>query len=72
MRLGKSPEKACLAAVRRIVNRDPVKAKELQVGFVAVSRSGEVGAYSVLKGFAYSVTNGEFPAGKVFNAKNVL
>jgi N4-(beta-N-acetylglucosaminyl)-L-asparaginase len=72
MRLGKSPEQACLATVKRIVDRDPAKAKELQVGFVAVSKSGQVGAYSVLKGFTYSVTNSEFPNGKVFNAKNVL
>ena len=72
MRMGKNPEQACLAAVRRIVDRDPLKAKELQVGFVAVSKTGEVGAYSVLKGFTYSVTNSEFPTGKVFNARNVL
>ena len=72
MRLGKSPEQACLAAVSRIVKRDPARAKELQVGFVAVSDTGEVGAYSVLKGFTYSVTNSEFPTGKVFSAKNVL
>ena len=72
MRLGKSPEQACLTAVRRIIDRDPVKAKELQVGFVAVSKTGEVGGYSVLKGFTYAVTNSEFPAGKVFNAKFVL
>ena len=72
MRLGKRPEQACLAAVRRIIDRDPVKAKELQVGFIAVSKTGEVGGYSVLKGFSYSVTNSEFPAGKVFNAKFVL
>jgi len=72
MRLGKSPEQACLEAVTRIVKRYPAKAKELQVGFVAVSRTGEVGAYSVLKGFMFSVTNSEFPSGKVFNAKYVL
>jgi len=72
MRFGKSPEQACLVAVKRIIDRDPAKAKELQVGFVAVSRSGEVGAYSVLKGFTYSITNSDFPAGKVFDAKFVL
>ena len=72
MRLGRSPEAACLEAVNRIVKRDPAKAKELQVGFVAVSRTGEVSAYSVLKGFTFSVTNSEFPAGKVFDAKHLL
>jgi N4-(beta-N-acetylglucosaminyl)-L-asparaginase len=72
MRLGRSPEQACLEAVRRIVIRDTSKAKELQVGFVGVSKSGQVGAYSVLKGFTYSVTSSEFPSGKVYKAKNLL
>lgn len=72
MRFGRSPEQACLAAVRRIVKRDPAKAKEMQVGFVAVSRSGEIGAYSIQKGFTYSVTNRQFPAGKVFDAKFLI
>ena len=72
MRAGRSPEQACLEAVRRIVKRDPAKAKEMQVGFVAVSKNGEVGAYSIVKGFTYSVTNSEFPKGKVFDAKNLI
>jgi len=72
MRLGRTPEQACLEAVNRIVQRDAVKAKELQVGFVAVSKNGEVGAYAIQKGFTYSVTNSEFPAGKVFNSRYVL
>jgi N4-(beta-N-acetylglucosaminyl)-L-asparaginase len=72
MRAGRSPEQACLEAVRRIVKRDPVKAKEMQVGFVAVTKGGDVGAYSIQKGFTYSVTNSEYPSGKVFQAKNII
>jgi N4-(beta-N-acetylglucosaminyl)-L-asparaginase len=72
MRFGKTPQQACLETVKRIVKRDPAKAKELQVGFVAVSKNGEVGAYSIQKGFSYSVTNSEYPAGKVFAAKNMI
>jgi len=72
MRLGKSPEQACLEAVNRIVKRDVVKAKEMQVGFVAVSKTGEVGAFSIQKGFTFSVTNSEFPTGKVFDARFLL
>jgi N4-(beta-N-acetylglucosaminyl)-L-asparaginase len=72
MRLGRTPEQACLEAVNRIVKRDAAKAKELQVGFVAVSNNGEVGAYAIQKGFTYSVTNSEFPMGKVFNSQYVL
>lgn len=72
MRMGRTPEQACLEAVRRIVKRDPVKAKDLQVGFVAISKRGDVGAYSIQKGFTYSVTNTDFPAGKVFAAEYML
>jgi N4-(beta-N-acetylglucosaminyl)-L-asparaginase len=72
MRAGRSPEQACLEAVRRIVKRDPAKAKEMQVGFVAVSKNGQVGAFSIVKGFTYSVTNSEYPNGKVFAAKNMI
>ena len=69
MRMGRRPEQACREAVMRIVKRDPVKAKGLQVGFVAISKKGEVGAFSVLSGFTYSVTNARFPRGNVFDSK---
>lgn len=72
MRFGRSPEQACLEAVSRIVKRNRDKAKEMQVGFVAVSTNGQVGAYSIVKGFTYSVTNSEYPKGKVFAAKFLL
>ena len=72
MRFGRSPEQACLEAVRRIVKRDPAKSKEMQVGFVAVAKDGEVGAYSIVKGFTYSLTNSEYPNGKVFAAKSLI
>lgn len=70
MRLGRSPETACREAVRRIVKRDPSKAKQMQVGFVALSKKGEIGAFSILKGFTFSVTNSQYPKGKVFEARN--
>ena len=70
MRLGRSPEAACREAVRRVVKRDPAKAKEMQVGFVALSNRGEIGAFSIVKGFTFSVTNAEFPDGKVLAAKS--
>ncbi len=70
MRIGRSPEQACREAVRRIVKRNPAKAKEFQVGFVALSRRGEVGAFAIQKGFTYSITNAEYPNGKVFEARS--
>ena len=70
MRMGRSPEEACREAVRRVVKRDLVKAKELQVGFVAISAKGEIGAFAVQKGFTYSITAGQFLKGRVFAAKS--
>ncbi len=58
MRFGYSPANACKEAVRRIVDRDRTKAKEFQVGFIAISKRGDVGAYAIQPGFTYSVTNG--------------
>ena len=55
MRQGYSPELACKKAVERIVKRDKEKAKTLQVGFLALNKKGQYGAYSIQKGFIYSV-----------------
>ena len=57
MRYGRTPLDACKEAIKRIVERNPVLSKDLQVGFIAIAKSGEVGAYAVQKGFSYSVTN---------------
>lgn len=60
MRQGNSPETACKKAVDRIVKREREKAKTLQVGFLAMNKKGEYGAYAVRKGFVFSVkTNNE-------------
>jgi N4-(beta-N-acetylglucosaminyl)-L-asparaginase len=55
MRQGISPEEACMRAVERITKRDPEKAKTLQVGFLALNKKGEFGAYAIQKGFTYAV-----------------
>ena len=58
MRQGLSPEMACKKAVERIVKRDKQKAKELQVGFLALNKKGQYGAYAIQKGFVFSVKSG--------------
>lgn len=55
MRQGNSPQEACLKAVERIVKRDKARAKELQVGFIALNKKGEHGAFCIQKGFQYAV-----------------
>lgn len=55
MRQGHSPEAACREAVARIIKRKPALAKDTQVGFLALNKRGEVGAWAIQKGFAYAV-----------------
>src|SRR5690606_26010363 len=68
MRAGHSPEMACKKAVQRIVNRDPEKAKELQVGFLALDKKGRYGAYAIQGGFMYAVKSGKEEA--IYEAKS--
>ncbi|MDQ6646174.1 MAG: N(4)-(beta-N-acetylglucosaminyl)-L-asparaginase [Pseudomonadota bacterium] len=55
MRQGRSPQEACKEAVMRIIRRRPEATKTLQVGFLAMNREGEAGAYAIQHGFAYAV-----------------
>ncbi len=69
MRQGNSPQQACELAVKRIVKNQPEKSKEIQVGFLAISKNGEVGAYALQKGFTYAVYSNDI-ANKLFEAKS--
>ena len=55
MRQGNSPQDACRLAVERIVKKNPAKAKEVQVGFLALNKKGEYGAFCLQKGFNFAV-----------------
>lgn len=55
MRQGAGPEAACKAAVERIIRRHPDKARDIQVGFLALNKQGEYGAWCLQKGFTYAV-----------------
>ncbi|WP_258539451.1 hypothetical protein [Chitinophaga oryzae] len=37
------------------MKRSPSKAKEIQVGFLALNKKGQYGAYCLQKGFSYAV-----------------
>lgn len=50
MRHGKSPQEACEEAVARIIKKHK-NLENLQVGFIALSKNGEVGCHSVYAGF---------------------
>lgn len=49
-----SPQKACEAAISRIMAK--CKETDMQVGLVAMNKNGDLGAYSILPGFVYTVT----------------
>lgn len=55
MRMGYSPENACKEAVMRIVKKSPERSKSIQVGFLAINKKGEYGAFALQKGFSYAV-----------------
>ncbi len=59
MRNGMTPFKACEAAVIRITQKIP-EFSEYQVGFIALSKSGEYGAASIRPGFDYAVKSNGF------------
>ena len=69
MRQGNAPQKACETAVARIVKNQPIKSKEIQVGFLALNKNGEYGAYALQKGFTYAVHSNEIK-NKLFEAKS--
>ena len=68
MRQGMNPELACKKTVERIIKKRGEKAKDLQVGFIAVNKKGEYGGYALQKGFTYAVESGK--GTKVFDAKS--
>ncbi|WP_158826274.1 N(4)-(beta-N-acetylglucosaminyl)-L-asparaginase [Mucilaginibacter lacusdianchii] len=57
MRQGYPPEQACKEAVMRIIKKKPEIAKQIQVGFLAINKKGEHGAYAIQQGFSYAVCN---------------
>ncbi len=70
MRRGHSPEEACKKAVQRIVAKNPNMAKDVQVGFLALNKHGEFGAYALQKGFTYAVRNGAVDT--VYDSKSLF
>ncbi|WP_297335655.1 N(4)-(beta-N-acetylglucosaminyl)-L-asparaginase [Algoriphagus sp.] len=53
MRQGRSPREACQEAVRRLISKNK-NIKDIQAGFLAMNKEGEVGAFAVHPGFNYA------------------
>ncbi|MEM1359782.1 MAG: N(4)-(beta-N-acetylglucosaminyl)-L-asparaginase [Bacteroidota bacterium] len=54
MRQGHSPTEACQLAVERVISKNP-DWRDIQVGFIALNKAGETGAYCIQSGFDYAV-----------------
>jgi len=54
IRNGRTPQEACEEAIMRIVKKDPEN-KKRQVGFIALNKQGDTGAYSLQPGFNYAL-----------------
>ena len=55
MRQGKTPQEACEEAVRRVVKKSGNRYKDFQVGFIALNKKGETGAYCIHEFFNYNI-----------------
>lgn len=58
MRQGKSPQKACEEAVKRIHKKFQLRKKDIsntQIGFIAINKKGEYGGYCLREGFSYAL-----------------
>ena len=69
MRQGLSPEEACKQTCERIIRKRGAKAKDMQVGFIALNTKGEFGGYALQKGFTYAVQSKR--GVQVFNSKSI-
>lgn len=61
MRQGRTPQQACKEAIERIAAIKGAKAKDIQVAFIALSKSGQTGAYALQTGFNFTVSTTETP-----------
>jgi len=55
MRQGRTPLEACKEAISRIVKRSPKDLSDVQVGFLAINKNGDFGAYALREGFQYAI-----------------
>lgn len=53
MRQGMNPQEACEEAVMRIIAKEEYK--DMQVGYLAIDKNGNYGAYSIYPGFNYAL-----------------
>jgi len=70
MRQGHSPAMACEMAVDRVISKNP-DWREIQVGFLALNKDGEYGAFCIAPGFDFAVLTPEI-ANQLVDAESRL
>jgi N4-(beta-N-acetylglucosaminyl)-L-asparaginase len=70
MRQGHTPAAACEMAVDRVISKNP-DWRDIQVGFLALNKAGEYGAFCIAPGFNYAVLTPETP-NQLFDAGSRL
>ncbi len=68
MRNGLSPEKACKEAIKRLLKIPSTE--PFQVGYIAINKKGEIGAWSLRPGFMVSIQSAQ--GFQVFESKSLL
>ena len=68
MRQGRTPQQACEEAVNRIAKKQEFK--DIQVGYLAINKAGEYGAYSIQPGFNFALNDER--GGETQDAKSLL
>ncbi|MEO1436973.1 MAG: N(4)-(beta-N-acetylglucosaminyl)-L-asparaginase [Bacteroidota bacterium] len=53
MRQGMHPQAACEEGIRRIIQQNPGN-RDIQIGYLALNKAGEIGAFAVHKGFNFA------------------
>ena len=69
MRQGATPQEACEEAINRIKIKH-TNFKDFQVGYLAVNKAGEIGAFAIHPGFTYSLH--KLGENKVYKSKSLL
>ena len=54
MRQGRTPQEACEEAVRRLISKNRKDIADIQAGFLAINKEGQVGAFAVQPGFNFA------------------
>lgn len=70
MRQGQTPAEACEMAVDRVISKNP-DWRDIQVGFLALNKSGEHGSFCIAPGFNYALQTPEVD-NELFDAESRL